>query len=401
MTKIERENNKAAIERFVQGVEEGITKETARKYGNHLLALTEAFAAPIDVLARDSGTRDYVIEHMDDYLHLSHSVKNEYKSGFNKYCKFISRIEKSAARSVMDSSTKPYSLIRVDKFDEFQRLFLSKEKFNFWREDGDKFIFRGQGDATWPLETSLGREQHTLNMMNPRGDFFKDCENEAMWLFGREASKNLEYRGLEGANLLSLMQHYGCKTRLLDFTQSPLIALYMAVEQFEGLNIADDGKRPDIALWTVNVSRLFCHCNKVPLNQVAKAHLHECNSILSLDHDRKIPGVSIVYPSICNWRISAQDALFLMPHSLSWSFEDNLRAVVPDDNLFEEKTLSSYDDLRLLLSSPVCKLVIGGDLHKKLKSMLKDANINARTVYPDLVGLGRYIGKSIQERLRR
>lgn len=396
MTKNERENNEAAIERFVQEVT-GIEKLTARKYGNHLLALTEAIDAPIDVLARDSDTRDYVIEHIDDFLPLSSSMKDEYKSSFNKYCEFISRVGNSAVRSAMDSVAKPYSVIRVDKFDEFRKLFLSEEKSSFRREDGDKFIFRGQSDATWHLEPSLMRRGYTLGRINDRGDIIKDCENEAMWAFGREASKQLEYRGLEGVNLLSLMQHYECKTRLLDFTQSPLIALYMAIEPF-----ADkEGPMPDIALWTVNVNKLFRLGDDATLNQIVKAHLNKCNSILSQDHDYGIPGVSIVYPSICNWRISAQDALFLMPHSLSWSFEDNLRAVVPGDNLFEEKTLSSHDDLRLLLNSPVCKLVICADLHDKIKWMLKNANINARTVYPDLVGLGRHIGRLIQERLRR
>lgn len=397
MTKIERENNKTAIERFLQAVT-GIKKNTVRKYGNHLMSLTEAFDAPIDVLARDSETRGYVIEHMDDFLHVSSSVLEECHSSFTKYYEFKDRVENSAAaRNTVDSVAKPYSVIRVDDFGEFRKLFLSGEKFSFRRDDGDKFVFRGQGDATWHLEPSLGRNQYTLKRINPNGDFLKDCENEAMWLFGREASKNLEYRGLEGVNLLSLMQHYGCKTRLLDFTQSPLIALYMAIEQFE----ENEDQRKDFALWAVNLNRLFGLGDNGTLNQVAQAHLNKCNSILSREYDYKIRGVSIVYPSICNWRISAQDALFLMPHSLSWSFEDNLRAIVPDENLFDEKVLSSYDDLRLLSNSPVCKLVIRADLHDKIKLMLKDANINARTVYPDLVGLGRYIGKSIQERLRR
>ena len=394
MTRNERENNKVAIEQFVQDVT-GIKKKTAQKYGKHLLELTDAIDAPIDVLARDSETRDYVIRHMDDFLHLSHSVENEYRGGFNKYCEYRDYIEHSAARSTKASGAKPYSVIRVDKFDEFRKLFLSSEKFSFRRENGDKFIFRGQSNAAWHLEPSLMRKGYTFGETNGKGDIIKDCENEAMWAFGREASKQLEYRGLEGVNLLSLMQHYECKTRLLDFTQSPLIALYMAIEPF-----ADkEGQMPDAALWTVNVNKLFRLGDDVTLNQIAKSHLNKCNSILSQDHDRKIPGVSIVYPSICNWRISAQDALFLMPHSLSWSFEDNLRAIAPNDNLFEERTLSSYDDLHLPFSSPVCKFVIGDDLRKKVKLMLKDANINARTVYPDLVGLGRYIGNSIQERL--
>ena len=62
-------------------------------------------------------------------------------------------------------------------------------------------------------------------------------------------------------------------------------------------------------------------------------------------------------------------------------------------------SLSSYNDLRALLSVPVCKLVIEIDWLEEIKLMLKEANINARTVYPDLIGLGKYVGGLIQERL--
>jgi hypothetical protein len=87
-----------------------------------------------------------------------------------------------------------------------------------------------------------------------------------------------------------------------------------------------------------------------------------------------------------------------MPHSLSWSFEDNLRAILPCYNPLEI-TLSSCTDLQSFLSAPVCKFVIETNWLHEIKLMLKNANINARTVYPDLIGLGKYVGGLIQERL--
>ena len=97
-----------------------------------------------------------------------------------------------------------------------------------------RFAFRGQGDEKWRLETGLGRRLF-------RGDECSEVEIEkvlnfekfSMQLFEREVSKFPEYQTFTGVNLLSLMQHYGSMTRLLDFSFSPLIALYMAIDQYD------------------------------------------------------------------------------------------------------------------------------------------------------------------------
>ena len=53
-----------------------------------------------------------------------------------------------------------------------------------------------------------------------------------------------------------MMQHYGAPTRLLDWTESPLLALYFALKQNYGYY--------DAAIWMLNPSALTKKRLKVP-----------------------------------------------------------------------------------------------------------------------------------------
>ena len=336
------------------------------------------------------------------------SVVQSHENALTAYRKFLKSNNLSDVSETSDNLPHPlpegktwYPRFNITNIKTLKQLIYTSKKSDKTSLGSGSWIFRGQGNAKWKLEPSLYRvEDRELC-----GGQLKVFENESMWEFGREASKEQEYRDFKGLNLLALMQHYGCKTRLLDFSLSPYVALYMAIDQYEkdkasverhlsskdGSHYTDDS-RPSLALWAINL-KVLCNIEDGASWKLVVAHRFKQSEKIVVKHvDSRASGVAVVFPTVCNRRISAQDGLFLMPKRLGCSFEANLRVTLGmGHKSFTEKKLSEPHKIREYLEGGVCKFIIQPDKIDELKMFLRDANITARTVYPDLVGLGKYV----------
>ena len=123
--------------------------------------------------------------------------------------------------------------------------------------DEDSLVwFRGQCDSKWQLVSGLGRPGAQQN-----------AEMALIKRFNQHAVPHLSNKPSTEWEWLFLMQHHRLRTRLLDWTESPLAGLYFAV-------CDDYGK--DAALWCVD---------PVELNRQANTSFSHNLEIPAFDHD--------------------------------------------------------------------------------------------------------------------
>lgn len=105
--------------------------------------------------------------------------------------------------------------------------------------------FRGQSDASWPLLPGLyrGKIDHSLER-----EMVRDFQLYSQPLLPPQSS-------MEPLEQMFIMQHYGLPTRLLDWTEDNLTALYFAV--------VDYSANRDAAVFAMDPWRL----NKISIRQ--------------------------------------------------------------------------------------------------------------------------------------
>nr|WP_214287803.1 FRG domain-containing protein [Acinetobacter pittii] len=103
--------------------------------------------------------------------------------------------------------------------------------------------YRGQSDKSWDLMPGFYRGDKGIS------------ESTLLKRFKQSASMLLDKDPVNSFSWMFLMQHYGLPTRLLDWSESPLIALYFALEDYE--------KYPntDAILWCLKPTELNNEAN--------------------------------------------------------------------------------------------------------------------------------------------
>lgn len=100
--------------------------------------------------------------------------------------------------------------------------------------DLDTHVFRGQSDARWPLRSGATRRLIADGVENEGTGFlaeYLDYHRSLLDRARRITSYGDKNQSSAPLQLLAKLQHFGAATGLLDFTHSPLVALWFACDE--------------------------------------------------------------------------------------------------------------------------------------------------------------------------
>lgn len=291
------------------------------------------------------------------------------------------------------------NLVLTTSLERWNDLVLLNQKFL------GKFVFRGQADSSWDLSTSLERmvKLHTPNYVdkNLPAIYESNMLSDFKWKYPLyekqiipDINDNLEW--------LALMQHYGAPTRLLDFTNSLFVALFMALDNsfcesscIWGINrfFVD---RQATKLCLESEGRVPGSISHTKLEQFKK---EKANSYIDVYRPEINNELYIITPTLCNERISHQQGLFIMPSNIQIPFQECLDAVlstaepkieninVPIKDLLDY----SYTDSGKVAQNDILLFKINIPKKHKLylTKLLNQMNVTAETLYPGLAGMAK------------
>jgi hypothetical protein len=190
------------------------------------------------------------------------------------------------------------------------------------------WCFRGQRETEWPLQTSLERiTRVSYSRGNSSGSFQlnRKAEQEQLLSRFRQMAPNYSHPLPPSEDLsgwLSLMQHHGVPTLLLDWTYSPDVAMYFALEEEPQLGT----KRS--AIWAIDLDWLKAKEYELLQSDAAtlasgtnQTRVERLNSLIDQD---KTPVIVKIDPLETHERITAQRGLFLWKRFEQTPFFDQI-----------------------------------------------------------------------------
>ena len=249
--------------------------------------------------------------------------------------------------------------IRVGNWAELTAALYEIPENSHGRHRSD-FIYRGLADQSWGLETGLKRLG---------GDYVK-VERPLLRSFGKYA----EPGSIPTDTLwvrLSVAQHHGLPTRLIDWTVSPKVATHFATAEEEHYD-------KDGAIWCVDVAKAR---RLLPLDLLG---------VLKREHAFLFSVEMLEFiPELKDFDSRGDDhpfVLFFEPPSLDARIVNQgaIMSVMPGAMLVLDEFLRVHPEL-------FQRIIIPKELKWEVRDKLDQDNVNERMLFPGLDGLSRWL----------
>lgn len=265
--------------------------------------------------------------------------------------KTIPRVE----RLPKSDKNKPRVVRRtIHSWAEFVGIIQSWQGFRNW-------CFRGQASAEWSLRSSLSRH---IEVSKVSERVWGLQESRIRRIFRRKSHLFLDDLPEDDElEWLALMQHHGAPTRLLDFTWSPYVAAFFALERATS----------DAAIWAINLPLLWTihDRHKISRVEVMEADPRDMDAFEKYYLPNRHAFVWQGDPFRMPQRVVAQSGTFLVSSHLGMTVEDILARYPGSGELLVQFVLET------------------SKLRAEAMSSLYSMNITQATLFPGLDGLAR------------
>ncbi|MEP7342510.1 MAG: FRG domain-containing protein, partial [Acidobacteriota bacterium] len=262
------------------------------------------------------------------------------------------------------------------------------------------FFFRGQvnHDRFWRLEPSLFRQLKNRKDDLPRSF---EIEQDARKEFESQVHLHMNPSALpdpgDWLGWWALMQHYGAPTRLLNWTASPYVAAYFAVES---------GDDTDGLMWVLNDWALadrmrkeysddwgkWMHSRNRPSNNWSK--LATSFKWKRFFDEEASPQIFFFQPNKKSPRVVAQQGWLSTSLNLFVDYETTIA------NLFDKHRNDHKNNALGWDTEPWkywnCRIVIPKEVKREFLRRLQMMNITANALFPGVDGLGKSVKEFIQ-----
>jgi hypothetical protein len=254
--------------------------------------------------------------------------------------------------------------------------------------------YRGHADLSWELIPKVQRSftGSEEELFRKERNLTNDFQMRASVLPMAKPRPKLD----EDASWLTLMQHYGLPTRLLDWTRSPLVALYFAVCE-------ESNWSKDACIWVLNPGRL--NLSEKLEEQTQLNEEKDKTHIYNIDHSII---TTMIYTAFRRWDLSDNpDAITPGDKKFAHYFKNLTGKIAacyptePDTRVYNQysmftvhnslKKLTDFCEGSTLGDSTLKRLKIPHENKERLLIELSLCGITQSYVFPDFENLARII----------